>query len=61
MNEPKIENPLMSQVTLRDMFAAQAMQGFLTQNYEDCARDDKKLARWAYDTADAMLKARAAK
>ncbi len=51
-------------MTLRDYFAAKAMQGL-------CAREDGKgfdfltfpndpmrVAHWAYDVADAMLKAR---
>lgn len=39
--------------TLRDYFAAKAMQG-LARDIED----EMKAARWCYDMADAMLKAR---
>lgn len=39
--------------TLRDYFAAKAMQG-IAQEIED----ETKAARWCYEMADAMLKAR---
>jgi hypothetical protein len=42
------------QGNLRDWFAGQAMAGM---NVSDMSED--KAARWAYDAADAMLKARA--
>ena len=48
-------------MTLRDYFAAKAMQGFLSGNTFDFAlyRDDPlRVARWAYEAADGMLKAR---
>jgi hypothetical protein len=43
-------------MTLRDYFAAKAMQGLLTspQMYED-VNDNKSCAKRAYDIADAML------
>ena len=45
----------------RSYFAAKAMQGFLSGNTFDFAlyRDDPlRVARWAYEAADGMLKAR---
>jgi hypothetical protein len=43
-------------MTLRDYFAAKALQGVMACNgvYDD----EKKLARWCYEQADAMLEAR---
>lgn len=51
--------------TLRDYFAAKAMQGELASqpDYEDIyvtAKGVKNLAEWCYKMADAMLKAREA-
>jgi hypothetical protein len=45
-----------SGMSLRDYFAAKAMQGVMACNgvYDD----EKKLARWCYEQADAMLEAR---
>ena len=44
---------------LRDYFAAQAMQGLIAHFDFDRFRDDPlRVARWAYDAADAMMKAR---
>ena len=43
-------------MTLRDYFAAKAMQGFLGD--PNVPLDDDKLAEWSYKMADAMLKAR---
>ena len=49
-------------MTLRDYFAAKAMQGFLSGHVAHYGHDnhwpDKALASEAYDVADAMLKAR---
>ena len=45
-------------MTLRDYFAAKAMAAYLAIDYEGCCRDPDKLAMWAYDNADAMLKER---
>lgn len=41
-------------MTLRDYFAAKAMQALLADNQAS----DQLIARYAYDQADAMLKAR---
>ena len=43
-------------MSLRDYFAAKALQGVMACNgvYDD----EKKLARWCYEQADAMLEAR---
>lgn len=43
---------------LRDYFAAKAMQGAISTNgfYDD----ELQFAKWCYETADAMLKAREA-
>lgn len=48
-------------MTLRDYFAAKAMQGLLAQ-FQGCANgcDPRHHAKWAYEMADAMLKAREA-
>jgi hypothetical protein len=43
-------------MTLRDYFAAKAMQGLLACSEADGTNDD--FARWAYKYADAMLEAR---
>lgn len=47
-------------MTLRDYFAAKAMQTFLQTNIGviGCNRYEYKIAEDAYDIADAMLKAR---
>ena len=47
-------------MTLRDYFAAKAMQGFLTAKYASTYRPEF-WAKNAYEMADAMLKAREAK
>ena len=44
-----------SGMTLRDYFAAKAMQGWATNPDSGCA---DKVAEWAYCMADAMLEAR---
>ena len=41
-------------MTLRDYFAAKAMQGYLTANHFPV----DSVARWSYEVADAMLRAR---
>lgn len=46
-------------MTLRDYFAAKALQGMLAENGGG-AMSNVKLAEWAYDIADSMLKARSA-
>jgi hypothetical protein len=43
-------------MTLRDYFAAKAMVAYWSD--PDVADDQKTAAAWAYDMADAMLKAR---
>ena len=43
-------------MTLRDYFAAQALQGMLAMPNGDGEKDD--YARWAYQYADAMLERR---
>lgn len=44
-------------MTLRDYFAAKAMASYLT--HAACADNDVNVvARWSYEIADAMLKAR---
>ncbi len=45
-------------MSLRDYFAAQAMNGVLNDPNLDMSGDE--IARWAYAIADAMLKERAA-
>jgi hypothetical protein len=44
-------------MTLRDYFAAKALQGMLAENGGGALRNDK-LAAYAYNLADEMLKAR---
>lgn len=56
-NDPNVLNPVPhGGMDLRDYFAAKAMQGFLI------ARDDsfpnQTVARWSYEIADEMMKAR---
>ena len=45
-------------MTLRDYFAAKAMQGLLISLPSDSVLIDSNVAKWSYDMADAMLKAR---
>jgi hypothetical protein len=56
------KNPIYSEMSLRDYFAAKAMQavitGYATQNKVDSYSD--YWAGFAYEMADAMLKAREA-
>ncbi len=48
-----------SGMTLRDYFAAKAMQGLVHHFDFGTFRDDPtRLALWSYDAADAMMKAR---
>ena len=46
-------------MTLRDYFAAKAMQGYLTHEQAANSPEDV-VASWAYSMADAMLRAREA-
>jgi hypothetical protein len=45
-------------MTLRDYFAAKAMQGLLASLPSDTTLYDSNVAKWSYEMADAMLKAR---
>lgn len=45
-------------MTLRDYFAAQAMQGLIASNDEGAGDRLDDIPKYAYDIADAMLKAR---
>ena len=47
-------------MTLRDYFAANAMQGMLANQHQYRANDEHMFARDAYVVADAMLRAREA-
>ena len=51
--------PLPEGMTLRDYFAAKAMQGLIHHFDFGTFRDDPmRVAEWAYDAADAMMEAR---
>jgi hypothetical protein len=50
--------PYSNGMTLRDYFAAKAMQGMLAYSYLHPLSMEDGCARDAYDMADAMLKAR---
>jgi hypothetical protein len=56
----------MQGMTLRDYFAAKAMEGLIARessgafNFEACPKDPWRVALWAYDVADQMLKVREA-
>ncbi len=52
---PKDGSAYSEGMTLRDYFAAKAMQTFASTK----ELGDEQVASWAYATADAMLKARA--
>lgn len=46
-------------MSLRDYFAAKAMQAFIAQPTDESRLSDaREIARFAYDQADAMLAAR---
>jgi hypothetical protein len=47
-------------MTLRDYFAAKAMQGFMANKSNPMHYQPEEDAQWAYMIADAMLKARQA-
>ena len=58
---PGIENPLYDGMSLRDYFAAKAMQGILTATLTpNTVWSQDEAAETAYNVADAMLKARKA-
>jgi hypothetical protein len=44
-------------MSLRDYFAAKAMQGYMMSPFtcEQVAKSNESLAVWSYETADAML------
>lgn len=48
-------------MTLRDYFAAKAMQGYLTHEQAANHIPVDSVARWSYEVADAMLRARESK
>jgi hypothetical protein len=53
------ERNLTQGMTLRDYFAAKALQGLIHHFDFGTFRDDpNRVALWSYDAADAMLKAR---
>lgn len=54
------QNQIEVGMTLRDYFAAKAMQGMLANQHPYQASDEHMFARDAYVVADAMLKARSA-
>jgi hypothetical protein len=51
-------NPSMDEygMTMRDYFAAKAMQGMMSRENIDAY--NKEIAKWSYDLADAMMEAR---
>jgi hypothetical protein len=51
-----LHEPVTTGMTLRDYFAAKALQGLLSDSYD--FSDRNRIAVKAYDFADAMLKAR---
>jgi hypothetical protein len=51
---------VMHGMTLRDYFAAKAMQGFMANKSNPMHYQPEEDAQWAYMIADAMLKAREA-
>ena len=53
------ENEKFNGMTLRDYFAAKAMQGMLSEN-SGIRYPNEELAQFAYAVADAMMKAREA-
>ena len=64
MNNPQaFPNPHRTDITgmsLRDYFAAKAMQGFMANKANPMHFQPEDDASWAYSIADAMLKAREA-
>lgn len=52
------DEPITTEVTLRDLFAAFALAGAISRDGEDIS-DAKQEARYAYAYADAMLAERA--
>lgn len=65
MSEQRDSGGPANKASLRDIFAAMAMQAFISradiaQNMSDMPNEsyDALIARWSYESADAMLKAR---
>lgn len=59
-DEAKNYNYIKHGMTLRDYFAAKAMQAWIERApFDQPPPPDEIFAKWAYNTADAMLKARA--
>jgi hypothetical protein len=59
MQEKAFPNPHLTHetgMTIRDYFAAKAMQGMMSKTDFDAYYGD--VAKWSYELADAMLKAR---
>jgi hypothetical protein len=52
------EHEMISAITLRDYFAAQAMQGWLANPKTEYGTSYEKFAKVFYEMADAMIKAR---
>lgn len=49
----------MNDEDLRDLFAGLAMVGLIKHfDFDTYRQDPKRVARWAYDAADAMLEAK---
>jgi hypothetical protein len=49
----------MNDEDLRDLFAGLAMQGLIQHfDFDRFKQDPQRVARWAYDTADAMIEAK---
>ena len=53
----RINELFAEEMTLRDYFAAQILNGHMSNSFED-ERELKDIAKWAYKFADAMLEAR---
>lgn len=60
MNTPAFPDQYKDGMTLRDYFAAKAMQGFMANKANPMHFQPENDAAWAYTIADAMLKAREA-
>lgn len=56
--QPTGINLFYSGMTLRDYFAAKAMQGFMANKANPMHFQPEDDAQWAYTIADAMMKAR---
>ena len=58
---PHCPQLVFNKVELRDYFAAAALQGFMAAHTSGGCLVDDLYAKYAYDLADAMIKAREAK